>query len=258
MNLPDSSILTNIAFSGNTQSDNILFEKKYITIRCIENRLYSDEDVEHLPEIAHDHTHYLEWMARKRSSRRLVSYLSAKKKKLSILEAGCGNGWLAHMLSRIPGSQVAGLDINFTELQQAARVFNEEKDLRFIYGDINTGILNDLKFDIIVFAASIQYFRSLNKALQVCFQQLKPGGEIHIMDTHLYKSNQIADARKRSHDYYTSLGYPEMSEYYYHHDIEELNAFSHSILHNPFSVVNRVLNNKDPFHWICIKNELPE
>ncbi len=255
MHLPDSSILTNIHFPGNAKAGNLLFEKKYITVRSIENRLYTDEEVEHLPDIAPDHTHYQEWMSRKKSGRRLVNYLTAKKKRLNILEAGCGNGWLAHLLAGIPGAEGTGLDINFTELQQAARVFNENTHLRFIYGDVCSGILRDLKFDIIVFAASAQYFHSLRKILNVCLRQLKPGGEIHIIDTHFYKSSEIPAAKKRTIDYYTSLGYPEMSDYYFHHDINELHAFNHTVLHNPFSVMNRFLNNRDPFHWVYIKND---
>jgi ubiquinone/menaquinone biosynthesis C-methylase UbiE len=255
MNLPDSSILTNIHFPGNAKPGNLLFEKKYITIRCIENRLYTDEEVMKLPAINPAHTHYREWMMRKKSSRRFINYLSVKQKRLSILEIGCGNGWLAHSLSAIPGAEVTGLDINFTELQQAARVFNEDPHLRFIYGDIHAGILHDLKFDIIVFAASIQYFRSLRKTLAVCMQHLAPGGEIHITDTHFYKPAEIHEAKKRTADYYSSLGYPEMAEYYFHHLISELQAFDHKILFNPVSVKNRILRNTDPFYWIRIQKD---
>lgn len=167
MNLPDSSILTNIHFPGFENPGNDLFEKIYVSVRTIENRLYADHEVEYLPEIAKGHSHYREWMIRKKSSRRLFNYLSSKRRRLRILEVGCGNGWLAHLLGQIPGAEISGLDINFTELQQAARVFNEDQHLRFIYGDIYSGVLTRLRFDTIVFSDSIQYFQSFGKIINL-------------------------------------------------------------------------------------------
>src|SRR5450755_3134227 len=114
MGLPDSSILTNIQVPGRTTPADFLFEKKYITTRGLENRLYSDDELLRLPDIESEHTHYKEWQLRKKSSQRLMRYLAARKKALDILEIGCGNGWLSHQLAEIPGSRVTGLDINFT------------------------------------------------------------------------------------------------------------------------------------------------
>jgi ubiquinone/menaquinone biosynthesis C-methylase UbiE len=252
MLLPDSSILTNIQFAGSEDPGNTLFEKRYISIRSMENRLYTDEEVMRLPDIASSHIHAREWMIRKRSCCRLVQYLAARKKRLDILEAGCGNGWLAHRLSEIPGTSVTGLDINFTELQQAARVFRENQHLRFIYGGLHGSMPENRMFDVIVFAASIQYFRSLTATLHYCLRHLNPGGEIHLLDSHLYEASETEEARKRTFAYYDSLGYPEMSEYYFHHGISELQPFRHRILQNPRSLLNR-LRGGQGFHWVCIK-----
>lgn len=251
--LPDSSILTNIRFQGNAKPANDLFEKKYISIRCLENRLYTDKEVEHLPLIPINHAHYKEWIIRKKSSDRLINYLLSKKKRFRILEVGCGNGWLSHSLSSIPGSEVTGLDVNFTELQQAARVFNEDKHLHFIYGDIYENVLNNLKFDIIVFAASIQYFQPLQKILTIGLKHLSPAGEIHIIGSHFYKTSEINVAKKRTLEYYSSLGYPEMSEYYFHHSVTELKKFNHSVIYNPKSFINKFFKSTDPFYWISVK-----
>lgn len=254
MPLPDSSILTNIVFAGNENLENSLFEKKYINIRCMENRLYSDDEVMNLPDISPEHTHFNEWTIRKKSSHRLTQYLTAQKKRLHILEAGCGNGWLAHCLSEIPHAEVEGLDINFTELQQAARVFNENDHLRFIYGNIESGILKGREFDTIVFTSSIQYFRSLTETLGLCLGLLKPGGEIHILDSPLYETQEIEAAKERTFLYYDSLGYPEMSDYYFHHDINELRGFHYKIVQNPNSLFQKLWGSRDCFYWICLKN----
>src|SRR3954466_2828024 len=101
MSLPDSSILTNIQVPGPSRPMDILFEKKYITTRSLENRLYSDEEILKLPQIAPTHTHHKEWLSRRRSARRLVRYLAGKRRPLEVLDIGCGNGWLSHLVAEI-------------------------------------------------------------------------------------------------------------------------------------------------------------
>ncbi|HMH20218.1 MAG TPA: class I SAM-dependent methyltransferase [Puia sp.] len=253
MDLPDSSILTNIQVPGHTTPGNMLFEKKYIVTRGIENRLYTDEELMKLPDISAGHTHYKEWQARKSSSLRLLRYLAARKKPLDILEVGCGNGWLSHQFAEIPNSEVTGLDINFTELQQAARVFSGDPNLHFIQGDIRSGILGDQRFDCIVFSDTIQYFPYLKKILHFALYQLKSGGEIHIIGSHFYRSGEIEPAKRRTSLYYSSLGYPEMADFYFHHAISDLRSFHHTLLYNPGDLWNRFLGRKDPFPWIRVK-----
>ncbi len=252
MSLPDSSILTNIQVPGRTTPADVLFEKKYITIRGLENRLYSDDELLRLPDIESEHTHYKEWHLRKKSSQRLVRYLAARKKALDILEIGCGNGWFSHQLAEIPGSRVTGLDINFTELQQAARVFSDDPNLVFVHGDIRSGILQDRQFDSIVFAASLQYFASMKKIVYLSLSYLKPGGEIHILDSHFYRPEEIEIARRRTLSYYSSLGYPEMADFYYHHNNNDLRSFHYTIFYNPHSFRNRLMKTKTPFPWVRI------
>ncbi|HEX9511843.1 MAG TPA: class I SAM-dependent methyltransferase [Puia sp.] len=256
MNLPDSSILTNIRVQGHTRLGDILFEKKYITTRSLENRICTDEELLKLPELPVDHPHYREWQIRKRSVRRLVRYLSSGKRPLEILDIGCGNGWLSHQLAEIPGTKVTGLDINFTELQQAARVFNDDPNLTFIQGDIRSGVLDGQQFDCIVFADAIQYFPSIKKMLYFTLTFLKSGGEIHIIDTRLYKPAEIEAAKRQTVTYYTSLGYPEMADFHFHHSSHDLRSFHHSVLYNSKAFFNGLLGRKDDFDWVRIKNQL--
>ena len=231
-------------------SDN--FEEKYISLRKKENRLYTDEQVTWLPEIERSHPHYKEWEARKNSSDKLIQHLSNKRRELNILEVGCGNGWLCHQLSKIPGSNVAGVDINKTELDQAKRVFDELENVEFFIGGIDNEKVRSEKFDAIVFAASIQYFSSLDSIIPSAIPLLHRGGEIHILDSHFYRSSEIEEARKRSFDYYQSLQSDEMSDFYFHHCIDELEAYEYKIIYNPDLLRNRFLKNKNPFPWICI------
>ncbi|MBN9384514.1 MAG: class I SAM-dependent methyltransferase [Chitinophagaceae bacterium] len=254
MSLPDSSILTNIHVPGPCRPLDALFEKKYITTRSLENRLYSDEEVMKLPQIAHSHTHYKEWQMRRRSARRLIGYLKGKRRPLEVLEIGCGNGWLSHHIAEIPDTQVTGLDINFTELQQAARVFNDDPNLAFIHGDLRSPGLGGRQFDIILFAATMEYFPSLKKIVHRSLMYLKPEGEMHIMDTRFYRQSEIPTARMRTLAYYTSLGYPEMADYYFHHSSRDLRSFHHVVLHNPNSFAARLLRGRADLPWIRITN----
>jgi len=229
------------------------FERQYIKLRQHENRVYTDDEVAWLPEINKDHVHSKEWTIRKRSSRKLVRYLSNKNCPLKILEVGCGNGWLSFQLSQIPFSTVTAVDINLLELRQAERVFAGVSNLSFIYGDIHTDVLAAAKFDIVVFAASIQYFNSLHDTLHVVLDLLTENGEIHIIDSHFYNQEQAKKAAYRSRQYFHNNGFDKMQDFYFHHSIEQLKKFHCSFFYKPDSIITKILRKKHPFHWVCIR-----
>jgi len=228
------------------------FEELYLAVRQLERRVYTDDQLRTLPDIDSLHVHAAEWRIRKRSCLRLVNYLHKKNRSLRILEVGCGNGWLSAKLAEIPGADVIGLDINQTEINQANRVFVRD-NLEFVYDVFNEDAFPDVKFDVIVFAASLQYFPSVKVILDQAVSQLSPGGEIHIMDTPFYKPGEIVRANARSYNYYNALGFPQMAEYYFHHSIDELSGLNHHILLNPGSIL-RLLDKRGPFHWITVNH----
>ena len=230
------------------------FDQLYPALRKKEGRIYSDEELLHLPNIAKDHPHYAEWQMRKESCNRLKHYFKKRLSPLKILEAGCGNGWLAARLAEIPGSTITGIDVNYTELQQAERVFNHIPNLQFILGSINAKEIEAAKYDFIVFAASIQYFSSLKEIISQAMRKLKSDGEIHILDSSFYKPGEISAAQKRTGNYYRDLGFPEMTEHYFHQSTGELSSFRFKTLYQP-SFINRLSNYKNPFPWLCIKKQ---
>jgi ubiquinone/menaquinone biosynthesis C-methylase UbiE len=233
-------------------TSNTSFEERYIALRRKENRVYSDVEVAQLPDIDVRHQHYKEWMIRKVSAKKLIDFLKKKKQPLKILEVGCGNGWLSNQLSRIENSDVTGLDINSEEVQQAERVFRNNR-LKFVCGEIHSAILADCKFDVIIFGASVQYFESLKDIVNAAFERLNESGEMHIIDSPFYSKDEVMAARKRSKDYYTRLGFPEMVEYYFHHSIEELQPYNFKVLYKPSLIKNKFFRNNSPFPWLCIK-----
>ena len=244
--------------SGSTSNKNDangwqVFEKLYLQVRKAEKRLYSDDEVKILPGIISGHPHSDEWKQRKGSCERLIKYLDKKQKPLRILEIGCGNGWFSAQLAKNASREVVGIDINKEELMQAARVFQKIQNLEFIQGDIRLGHVEHKNFDVIVFASSIQYFPSIVEIVKAAFLHLKNDGEIHILDTAFYTSEEMAAARQRTKDYYTGIGFPEAASYYFHHNIKELGDFKTKILYNPKSWINRFSKNKNPFFWICVQ-----
>ncbi|WP_295672843.1 methyltransferase domain-containing protein [uncultured Mucilaginibacter sp.] len=229
-----------------------IFEELYISVRRQERRIVSDGELMFLPDVDVSHVHYNEWLIRKRSSMRLITYLQKKKRALKILEIGCGNGWLSSRISAIPHTTVIGLDINEPEINQAKRVFKKD-NLDFLTGTFTPELFAGEKFNIILFAASIQYFSSLKDILQQALHCLTEHGEIHIVDSHFYEPSEVKNAAARCLDYYTNLGFPEMAGHYFHHSTADLLLFNCTMLINPGSLINRI-SKKEPFYWIAIKN----
>jgi ubiquinone/menaquinone biosynthesis C-methylase UbiE len=184
-----------------------------------------------------------------------MNYLENKNKPLSILEAGCGNGWLSGRLAATRDSKLWGTDVNKTELEQAGRVFGDKSNITFIEGDIRDIHFKKGHFDIIVFAASIQYFSSFEKIIPESLLLLKEGAEIHILDSYFYKADEIEAAKQRSLSYFRSIGFEEMAEHYFHHAVDSLDQFDHTLLYDPNSIKNKFFGKKDPFPWICIRNK---
>src|SRR6188768_3263764 len=171
--------------------------------------------------------------------KKIMDHLESQKRPLTILELGCGNGWLSHTLSSSKNSTVVGLDVNLAELMQASQAFRKVRNLTFVYGDVFDDLFMKESFDIIILAASIQYFKSLDTLFNRLLELLKKEGEIHIVDSPFYKADQVSSAKKRSEEYFNAQGYSEMLNYYFHHAWETLQEFGAEIMYDNRSVKNR-------------------
>ncbi len=229
----------------------------YLRARELEGRLYPDSIVANLPDVPPGHPLAGEWRLRARSAARLAHYLARLPAPIRVVELGCGNGWLANLLARIPGSEVAGVDGNPVELEQARRVFGSVPNLRFSLADMQDA---DSAIDsptAIVLASAIQYVSDLAPLLESLLSQLAPGGEIHILDSPLYSPAEVQDAASRSRAYYERLGVPEMADLYHHHTWPERAGFEFDVLYRPRTVRARLgsaLGSPDsPFPWLRIR-----
>lgn len=201
-------------------------ERLYIAVRDAEQRVVSDELLKQLPFPPESYPHYNEWKIRAESSRRFTNYLDKHYtgQKLNILDVGCGNGWMSHLLY-MQGHTVNAVDLNMVELEQAERVFGTDDRLLWVYADILNDRIPGTPFDIIVLGASCQYFLDINVLTNCLTPLLKQNGGIHLLDSFFYTKDNIEAAAQRTRDYYLNIGYPQMAGYYHHHlssDLKQL------------------------------------
>ena len=257
-------------------SDPAFFAEKeaaYLRARRLEGRLLSDEAVVRLPHLPRSRPIVFgrlpfalcplpfeqEWRWRRRSFERLRKYLLKKhaQQPLRILDLGCGNGWMSNRLAEQPQWEVWAVDLNETELEQGARCF-ASPNLRFVYADVLAGVLPQNGFDVVVLAASVQYFSDLPALWAVLHKLLTISGEIHVADSHFYQNEVTrAAARQRTVDYYTRLGVPEMAAFYHHHLWADAAAAGAENLNGGWWA--RLLQKAKwlaPFPWLRIGNRL--
>jgi len=231
------------------------FESAYRSLRAAEGRLYSDEIVSKLPEFPEDHPLKREWTVRKKSALRLIEYLR-KRKAQTILEIGCGNGWLINQIWLQVDADSCGVDVNETELKQAVAVFGEWEKLSFVYGDIESDIFANMTVDTVILASALQYFREPGAILLKLKKLLTSDGEIHIIDSPVYQDETVAAARERSQKYFADAGQADMQPFYFHHSWKIFSPFEITIRYNPESWWNKVFGTffgNSPFPWIILK-----
>lgn len=210
------------------------FEQQYLQVRRKEGRLYTDAQVRSLPRPSGKLGASLEWQVRALSSALLVQHLRAQAGEGAIAELGCGNGWLSQLLAQSLQRDVCGIDVNRTELTQAARVFGHDQRLSFIAADIQTLALPRDLFDVIVVPACIQYFADPAALVVRLLAQLRDGGELHILDSPLYADAQAANASAaRSLRYFTELGVPALAAHYHQHTYASFDRFVVQRLFDP-------------------------
>jgi len=238
----------------------IPFQEDYINIRAAENRIYSEDQLIALPKVAKNNPHRKEWRIRSKTTKNLLNYLHNKKGITSILEIGCGNGWLSNRLAISTNCTVVGMDVNLVELKQASKAFEASQGVHFVFGNIVDDIFARNSFDVVILAAAIQYFNNPSDLFSHIFPLLKNNGEIHIVDSPFYHQNHLPEARQRSAQYFASMGHPEMAKHYFHHSMDTLREFNPTIVYDPDGIRNRVLRKwfiKDlsPFPWFRIPNQ---
>ncbi len=219
---------------------NDLSKSKYIQVRSLEGRILSDNQVLKLPFTTADNVHHHEWNLRSNSYKRLLSVLK-KKKPTTLLDIGCGNGWLVgNLANELTNCQLSGIDVNQVELEQASQLFGSKRS-RFYYLDLtNNSFFDTAAFEAIIFNASIQYFNDLSTIINIAKSLLKSGGILVINDSSFYNNDKdSAAAKHRSEVYYGRLGVPEMAKNYFHYSTPELIELGFSKYHSWTSMITK-------------------
>ena len=228
-------------------------EQLYLEVRRREGRVPTDASLLQFPDVQTPATLAKEWRWRKRALARLVNYLKKQydNQPMRLLDLGCGNGWMSNQLALQPQREVWAVDLNETELEQGNRVF-QRKNLHFVYADVLQGALQEQSFNVIVLAASVQYFPDLRELLTVLRRLLAANGTIHLLDSHFYANEaERQAARQRSLMYYQQLGVPEMEKFYHHHLWKEAQELGAVNLNGRSGVYLRQrLGYLSPFPWL--------
>lgn len=230
------------------------FERLYNEIRGEEERILSLEQIQKLPYTAKGFRHHGEWNKRIRSTSRFENYITDKKTR-TLLDIGCGNGWLLYKLAR-KLQRADGIEINKLELEQATTLLAHFDNVELHYGDIFSMDPQPV-YDIILLNACIQYFDNIDKLIGTLRQFLSESGEVHILDSPIYKDKTSAlEASTRTKDYYDRHTIPEMAKFYHHHCFEDFANYNYQILFDPRKITQRIKRKfvgESPFPWIKIQ-----
>lgn len=92
--------------------------------------------------------------------------------KDSLLEIGCGNGFLLEKALSLGYKNVTGVELSSEAINMAVPGVKE----KIIQGAFNPDDFEDNQFDVIFFAMVIEHVDDVNKFLQGIYRLLKPGG----------------------------------------------------------------------------------
>lgn len=225
------------------------FAAAYLALRQKEWRTPHDALLANLPDVPASHPHAQTWKMRKYGMQALLAVLQKQAApNASILDIGCGNGWLSNRIAAL-GYRVTAIDVNLAELQQAARVFGRP-GLRFAFADVFTW-QPETSFDVAIISSAIQYFQSPKKLLDRLFSAHPQLQTVLISDSPFYQQSEKNTAALRSQQYYTNMGYAGMAAHYHHHSLNDL-GYAHSLAYRPLHPVLRNVVGGAPFPIITI------
>lgn len=225
----------------------------YLTYLKKTNRRYDDAEVREFPQTFFYNLHRQEWQHREQATARLLAYFKRSDQPRRMLDLGCGNGWLAAQLARVPGCEVVGLDRCLPLVTQAARVFSEPT-LQFACGDIFEDIFPLASFDHIILCDTISWFPNLPQLINRCRQYLRPEGELHLLESPLYTEKELEAAAEATNRAFAEAGISGLAAHYHHHLRQDLAAYDYTFLYQP-GWWQRLLGRADSSHpWVRIIN----
>lgn len=114
------------------------------------------------------------------SCKNISDYLKDKKYN-SLLDIGCGTGYLIDMLSRNHKAKYTGLDLSPKMIDECNK--KKIKNAVFVEGRSDELPFDDNTFDIVTCSQSFHHYPETDKPLKEALRVLKPGGLYIISDT---------------------------------------------------------------------------
>ena len=227
----------------------------YLRAREIEGRILDDALVARLPSLPRAHALAGEWALRGQSAARFMAWLETTPVPRTVLDVGCGTGWLAAAMARIPKTSSIGIDLDGPELDQARRVFAQPGGPRFVAAAAETVDAASFAPDVIVLASVIQYLADPAEVVARLLAACPPGGSVHVLDSPLYRPGEVAAAAARTAAHYTRIGVPELAAAYYHHTLEAFADLAPAVVRaRPAAwrqrVAARLKRPVSPFPWL--------
>jgi SAM-dependent methyltransferase len=102
----------------------------------------------------------------------------------SVLDAGCGPGYLSQAMAEAvgPEGRVVGIDLS-EDLLSFAVSRNERDWLEYRFGDVTEPPVREGSFDVVVCIQVMEYVHAPDRALAAFHRALRPGGRVLVVDT---------------------------------------------------------------------------
>lgn len=105
--------------------------------------------------------------------------------KWSVLDLGCGAGYLAEALSETTGCKVIGIDSSSVAIELAKRASNNDR-INYFYADANKTDLSLNKFDLVICSGILEHVKDWEALVVKINSILKPNGKVFITSSNPY------------------------------------------------------------------------
>lgn len=143
---------------------------------------------------------------------------------LTVLDLGCGMGWLAHHLAAA-GHDVYAVDVLLDDalgLGAARRYAAMGPPFECVWGELDHPPLRAASMDVVVCNASLHYAQDISRALREAARILKPRGRFVVMNSPVYRDEGSASrALSDFREHLKRLGASESVWGAYHHFVRD-------------------------------------
>ena len=94
---------------------------------------------------------------------------------LTVLDLGCGYGWLCRWARENGARKVQGVDVSKNMLSKA-REYPVDSGISYLHADLETIELSPLTYEVVYSSLALHYLKNLPQLIRQVYQSLRPGG----------------------------------------------------------------------------------